>query len=70
MMPFMSRYRLSNSMPFGLGCDVSTGTSTSPMVCTSSSMQSFTTLGYLGTQTGEGSGWRRQRHKEELDWVV
>lgn len=47
MMPFISRYRLSYSSPFGLGWVVSIGTFTPSITCCSSSMTSTTIRGYL-----------------------
>jgi hypothetical protein len=46
-MPFISRYKLSNSMPLGLGCVMSTGISMAPISSASSSTQSTMILGYL-----------------------
>ena len=45
MIPFMSRYRQSNSIPFGLGADASTV----PSAAGSASRQSTTVFGYLST---------------------
>ena len=69
-MPFMSRYKLSNSKPFGFGRDVSTGTlrPVSSHVARSS-LQSTTIFGYFVeshlkkagtpmTTGGSAAGWQ------------
>jgi hypothetical protein len=45
-----TKYRLSNSVWFGLGCEVSIGMSTPLTVCSSSSITSSTMWGYLQRQ--------------------
>ena len=47
--PGITRYRLSNSIPFGLGCEKSTGTSTPSTISAHSSIQSSMMSGYLQT---------------------
>ena len=52
--PLLTRYRLSNSMPLGLGCEKSTGISTPPTSCGHSSMQSWMISGYLCSACHDG----------------
>jgi hypothetical protein len=47
MIPFMSKYRLSNSVPFGFGCEASTGTKVSLISKGFSSTTWDTILGYF-----------------------
>ena len=64
-----TRYRLSNSVSLGLGCEVSIGISTPFTVCASSSMTSSTICGYLsmdGTLEGATVLWC-QAHRWQ-DW--
>ena len=57
-MLFMSRYRLSNSMPLGFGAELSTGMTSSPTCCGSSSMQSTMIFGYLPPRQAVAHAWR------------
>jgi hypothetical protein len=58
-MPFMSRYKLSNSAPFGLGPEMSTGTFTS----TPSSV--VIVLGCSSSTLATGKYWREHSEKSE-----